>query len=141
MVTVNNITMRFGSQLLFEDISIKFDQGKRYGLIGANGACKSTFMKILAHQLEPTSGHVAVDSGLRVGVLRQNQYAFEEFTLKDAVLYGNKRLYDAQKEKEKLYEAEDFESDEVNNRLAELEIICAEEDPTYESEVQIEKIL
>ncbi len=71
----------------------------------------------------------------------QNQYAFEDFTLKDAVLYGNKRLYEAQKEKEKLYMEGNFEDDEVNNRLGELEIICAEEDPTYESEVRIEKLL
>jgi len=141
MVNVRNITMRFGAQLLFEDISITLDGGKRYGLIGANGAGKSTFMKILAHQLEPSSGHVSVDSGLRVGVLSQNQYAYEEFSLKDAVLYGNKRLFDAQKEKEKLYETGDFEDEKVNDRLAELEIICAEEDPTYESDVQIEKIL
>jgi len=141
MVNVRNITMRFGAQLLFEDISLTLDGGKRYGLIGANGAGKSTFMKILAHQLEPSSGHVSVDSGLRVGVLSQNQYAYEEFSLKDAVLYGNKRLFDAQKEKEKLYETGDFEDEKVNDRLAELEIVCAEEDPTYESDVQIEKIL
>lgn len=141
MVNINNITMRFGSQLLFEDISLKLDGGKRYGLIGANGAGKSTLMKILAGQLEATSGHIAVDSGLRVGVLGQNQYAFEEFSLKDAVLYGNKRLFDAHKEKEKLYETGDFEDDAVNERLAELEIMCAEEDPTYECDVQIEKIL
>jgi ATPase subunit of ABC transporter with duplicated ATPase domains len=141
MVNVRNITMRFGSQLLFEDISLTLDAGKRYGLIGANGAGKSTFMKILSHELEPTSGHVGVDDGLRVGTLSQNQYAYEEFTLKDAVLYGNKRLYDAQKEKEYLYENGDFSDDKVNERLAELEIICAEEDPTYESDVHIEKIL
>jgi len=133
--------MRFGSQLLFEDISLTLDSGKRYGLIGANGAGKSTFMKILSHELEPTSGHVGVDDGLRVGTLSQNQYAYEEFTLKDTVLYGNRRLFDAQKEKEHLYETGDFSDDKVNERLAELEIVCAEEDPTYESDVQIEKIL
>jgi ATPase subunit of ABC transporter with duplicated ATPase domains len=133
--------MRFGSQLLFEDISLTLDSGKRYGLIGANGAGKSTFMKILSHELEPTSGHVSFDDGLRVGTLSQNQYAYEEFTLKDAVLYGNKRLFEAQKEKERLYETGDFSDDAVNERLAELEIVCAEEDPTYESDVQIEKIL
>ncbi|NLC28391.1 MAG: ATP-binding cassette domain-containing protein [Campylobacteraceae bacterium] len=141
MVNVRNVTMRFGSQLLFEDISITLDEGKRYGLIGANGAGKSTFMKILSGELEPTSGHVGVDSGLRVGTLSQNQYAYEEYTLKDAVLYGNKRLFDAQKEKEHLYETGDFDDDKVNERLAELEIICAEEDPTYESDIHIEKIL
>ena len=141
MVQANNITMRFGPQILFEDISLKLDSGKRYGLIGANGAGKSTFLKILSKELEPSSGNISYDSGLKVGVLGQNQYAFEDFSIKDAVLYGNKRLHDAVKEKEKLYETGDFSDDKVNERLAELEIICAEEDPTYEYEVLIEKIL
>ena len=141
MLEANNITMRFSSQLLFEDISLKLDIGKRYGLIGANGAGKSTFMKILSGELEQTSGNIAVQSGLKVGTLGQNQYAYEEFTLKDAVMYGNKRLYDAVKEKEDLYVNGDFEDDKVNDRLAVLEIICAEEDPTYEVDVHIEKIL
>ncbi|DAB34755.1 MAG TPA: ABC transporter ATP-binding protein [Sulfurospirillum sp. UBA12182] len=141
MVEVNNLTMRFASQLLFEDINLKLDAGKRYGLIGANGAGKSTFMKILAGIIEPTSGNVSVQNGLKVGVLGQNQFAFENFTLKDAVMIGNKRLYDAIKEKEDLYINGDFEDEKVNDRLAELEIICAEEDPTYEVDVNIEKIL
>ncbi len=141
MVDINSVTMRFGSQVLFEDINLKLDNGKRYGLIGANGAGKSTFMKILSREIEPTSGNVSVKSGLKVGVLGQNQFAYEDFTLKDAVLFGNKRLYDAIKEKEKLYESGDFENEKVNERLAELEIISAEEDPTYECDVQIEKIL
>ncbi|MDR1976446.1 MAG: ATP-binding cassette domain-containing protein [Campylobacteraceae bacterium] len=141
MVQINNITMRFAGQILFEDISLKLDGGKRYGLIGANGAGKSTFLKILSGELEPSSGNVAINSALKVGVLGQNQFAFEDFSIKDAVLYGNKRLYDAVKEKEKLYESGDFEDESVNNRLAELEIICAEEDPSYEYEVTIEKIL
>ena len=141
MVEVNNLTMRFSSKVLFEDINLKLDRGKRYGLIGANGAGKSTFLKILAGEIEPTSGNVSIENGLKVGVLSQNQYAFEDFTLRDAVLYGNKRLYDAIKEKEKLYESGDFEDDKINERLSELEIICAEEDPTYEVDVNIEKIL
>ncbi|MDR3178152.1 MAG: ATP-binding cassette domain-containing protein [Campylobacteraceae bacterium] len=141
MVQINSITMRFGGQVLFEDINLKLDSGKRYGLIGANGAGKSTFLKILSGEIEPSSGNVAINNALKVGVLGQNQYAFEDFTIKDAVLYGNKRLYDAVKEKEKLYESGDFEDENVNNRLAELEIICAEEDPNYEYEVAIEKIL
>ena len=122
-------------------ISITFDRGKRYGLIGANGAGKSTFLKILSGEIEATDGEVQIEPGAKMGVLGQDQYAFEDFNLKDAVLYGNKKLYDAQKEKEKLYMEGDFESDEVNNRLAELEMICADEDPTYESEVKIEKLL
>jgi len=141
MVKVNNLTMRFSSQLLFEDINLKLDARKRYGLIGANGAGKSTFMKILSGEIEPTSGNVSIQNGLKVGVLSQNQYAYEDFTLKDAVMIGNKRLYEAIKEKEELYMSGDFEDEKVNNRLSELEMICAEEDPTYEVDVTIEKIL
>ncbi len=141
MLSCHHLTQRYGKRVLFEKIDLTLDKGKRYGLIGANGAGKSTFMKILAVEIEPTEGEVRVQPGLRVGVLGQNQYAFEDFTLKDAVLYGNKRLYDAQKEKEKLYMEGDFEDEAVNARLAELEIVCAEEDPTYESDVHIEKLL
>ncbi len=141
MVEVNNLTMRYGSRVLFENINLKLDVGKRYGLIGANGAGKSTFMKILSKELQPTSGNVSVQNGLRVGTLSQNQFAFEDFTLKDAVMYGNKRLYDAIKEKEELYINGDFEDEKVNDRLAQLEIICTEEDPTYEVDVNIEKTL
>ncbi len=141
MLSTVGLTQRYGKRVLFEKVSHSFDRGKRYGLIGANGAGKSTFLKILAGEIEPTEGEVQIQPGSKMGVLGQNQYAFEDFSLKDAVLYGNKRLYDAQKEKEKLYMEGDFEDDAVNNRLAELEIICAEEDPTYESEVFIEKLL
>ncbi|MDR2790785.1 MAG: ATP-binding cassette domain-containing protein [Campylobacteraceae bacterium] len=141
MIQVNGVTMRFAGQVLFEDISLKLESGHRYGLIGANGAGKSTFLKILSGEIEPSFGNIAINNTLRVGVLGQNQFAFEDFSIKDAVLYGNKRLYDAIKEKEKLYESGDFEDESVNNRLAELEIICAEEDPNYEYETAIEKIL
>lgn len=141
MLTTVNLTQRYGKRVLFDKINITLDVGKRYGLIGANGAGKSTFIKILSGEIEPTDGEVQLQPGLKLGVLGQNQYAFEDYTLKDAVLYGNKKLFDAQKEKEKLYMEGDFESDEVNNRLAELEMICVEEDPTYESEVHIEKLL
>ncbi|MDR1460832.1 MAG: ATP-binding cassette domain-containing protein [Campylobacteraceae bacterium] len=141
MIQVNNITMRFGGQILFEDVNLKLDSAKRYGLIGANGAGKSTFLKILSGEIESNSGNVSINSALKVGILEQNQFAYEDFSIKDAVLYGNKKLYNAIKEKEKLYENGDFSSESVNNRLADLEIICAEEDPTYEYEVMIEKIL
>ncbi len=141
MLKAINITQQYGKRVLFDKINLTLDQGKRYGLIGANGAGKSTFLKILSGEIEPTSGEVVLRGGLKMGVLSQNQYAFEDFTLKDAVLYGNKRLYDAQKEKEKLYMEGNFDDEAVNNRLAELEIICAEEDPTYESDVHIEKLL
>lgn len=140
MVDIQGLTMRFANQLLFEEINLKLDRGNRYGLIGANGAGKSTFLKILSGEVEPSSGNVAIDSGFRVGVLGQDQFAFENFSLKDTVLYGNKRLYDAVKEKEKLYMSAEF-TDEINDRLAELELISAEEDPTYEYETRIERIL
>ncbi len=141
MLSTVNIVQRYGKRVLFDKISITLDGGKRYGLIGANGAGKSTFLKILAGELEQTDGTVQIQPGLKMGVLGQNHYAFEDFTLADAVLYGNKKLYDAQKEKEELYMTGDFEDDKVNDRLGELEMICADEDPTYESDVKIEKLL
>ncbi len=141
MVTVQNLTMRFGSRVLFQDINLKLDRHKRYGLIGANGAGKTTFLKILSGEINEYEGEVIIPKQYRVGVLGQNQFAFEDFTILDAVLYGNKRLYDAIKEKENLYATGDFEDDAVNNRLAELETICVEEDPTYEYDIKIAKIL
>jgi len=141
MVTVNNLIMRFGNRVLFQDINLKLDRHKRYGLIGANGAGKTTFLKILSGQINEYEGEVVIPKANKVGVLGQNQFAFENYTIMDAVLYGNKRLYDAIKEKEELYATGDFEDDAVNNRLADLEVICVEEDPTYEYDVNISKIL
>ena len=141
MLSAVKISQIYGKRVLFDKVSHTFDAGKRYGLIGANGAGKTTLLKILSGLIEQTDGEVQIQPGLKLGVLGQNQYAFEDFTLADAVLYGNKRLFDANKEKEKLYMEGDFEDDAVNNRLAELEIICAEEDPTYECDVHIEKLL
>ena len=100
MLQAINVSMRYATKTLFENINIKLDSGKRYGLIGANGAGKSTFLKILSGEIEASSGDIVLNSGLRLGVLSQNQYAFEDLSLKDAVLIGNKRLYDAVKEKE-----------------------------------------
>lgn len=140
MLEVKSLTQRFGKQLLFENVNLSLDVGHRYGLIGANGAGKSTFLKILSGEIEASSGEIQIDAGLKTGVLSQNQFAFEEYSIKDAVLLGNKRLFDAVKEKEKLYMSEEF-TDEINERLSQLEIISAEEDPTYEYEVRIEKIL
>ena len=140
MIEIKDLVMRFGKQLLFENVNLTLLKGHRYGLIGANGAGKSTLLKILSGEVEHSSGEILVENGRKIGVLGQNQFAFEEFLVKDAVLYGNKRLYDAVKEKEKLYESHEF-TDEINDRLAELEIICAEEDPNYEYETRIEKIL
>jgi ATPase subunit of ABC transporter with duplicated ATPase domains len=139
MVKVVNLKKMYGSRVLFQDINLSLDAGKRYGLIGANGAGKTTFLKMLSGTEEITDGEVQIQSGKKVGVLGQNQFAFEDYTLADAVLAGNKRLFDAIKEKEKLY-MEEY-TDEVGERLGELEIICCEEDPTYEYDVKITKIL
>ncbi len=141
MVTVQNLTMRYGNRVLFQDINLKLDRNKRYGLIGANGAGKTTFLKILSGQINEYEGEIIIPKANKVGVLGQNQFAFESYTIADAVLYGNKRLYDAIKEKEELYMSGDFEDEATNNRLAELETICVEEDPTYEYDVNIGKIL
>lgn len=140
MLEINNLVMKIPGKILFENVNLKLNRLNRYGLIGANGAGKSTFLKILSGEIEPTSGEISLESGLKIGVLRQDQFAFENFTIKDAVLFGNKRLFDAIKEKEKLYESAEF-TDEINERLSELEIISAEEDPAYEYETRIEKIL
>jgi len=141
MLQTVDLTKRFGGRVLFENVNIKLDAGKRYGLIGANGAGKSTFLKIVAGEEEATSGEIVVGSGLKIGVLGQNQYAFEDFSIADAVLYGNRRLYDAIKEKERLYAEGNFDDESVNERLGELEMVCVEEDPMYEYDVRIKKIL
>lgn len=141
MLQTINLTMRYATKKLFENVNITLDAHKRYGLIGANGAGKSTFLKILSGALESSSGEVIISPNARLGVLGQDQYAFENLSLKDAVLLGNKRLYDAIKRKEYLYENGDLSDEKVNNELGDLEMICAEEDPMYECEVMIERIL
>lgn len=141
MLQTINLTMRYPTKKLFENVNIKLDAHKRYGLIGANGAGKSTFLKILSGALEASSGEVIIEKGLKLGVLGQDQYAFEDLSLKDAVLIGNKRLYDAIKRKAYLYENGDLNDEKTNAELGELEMIYAEEDPMYECDVEIEKIL
>jgi len=120
MITVNNLTFQFGGQLIFKDVDLKFTQGNCYGIIGANGAGKSTFLRILCGELEPTKGEVSIPDTVRLSVLRQNHFAYEEFTVLDTVIMGNKRLYDVMKEKDELYSKEDF-SDEDGIRASELE--------------------
>jgi ATPase subunit of ABC transporter with duplicated ATPase domains len=139
MVQIIGLKKAFGARVLFQDINLKLDAGKRYGLIGANGAGKTTFLKMLSGEEDITEGEVQFAGGKKVGVLSQNQFAYEEYTIFDTVLMGNKRLYDAIKEKERLY-MEEY-TDEIGERLGELEIICCEEDPTYEYDVKITKIL
>ena len=127
MITTENVTVKFGSEPLFENVNIKFSPGNCYGLIGANGAGKSTFLKVLSGELEPTSGEVHVKKGQRISVLKQNHFEFDEFTVMDTVIMGNKHLYEVMKEKDALYAKPDF-SDEDGLRVAELETEFAELD-------------
>lgn len=127
MISANNITLRIGKKALFEDVNIKFTEGNCYGLIGANGAGKSTFLKILSGQLEPTSGDVVITPGQRLSFLQQDHFKYDDFTVLDTVIMGNKRLYDIMKEKDAIYAKEDF-SDEDGIRASELEAEFAEMD-------------
>jgi ATPase subunit of ABC transporter with duplicated ATPase domains len=120
MLTVSNLSLQFGKRVLFEDVNLKFVPGNVYGLIGANGAGKTTFVKILSGELDPTSGRVSLDPGERMSVLNQNQNAFDEYTVLDTVLRGNERLYEVMLEKDAIYLKPDF-SEEDGNRAAELE--------------------
>ena len=120
MISANNISLRVGKKALFEDVNIKFTEGNCYGLIGANGAGKSTFLKILSGQLEPTSGEVAITLGQRLSFLQQDHFKYDEYTVLDTVIMGNARLYQIMKEKEAIYMKEDF-TDEDGIKAAELE--------------------
>ena len=120
MITVSNVAFQFGGQILFKDVDLKFTPGNCYGIIGANGAGKSTFLRILCGELEPTKGNVYIPETVRMSVLKQNHFAFEEFSVLDTVIMGNKRLYDIMKEKDELYAKPDF-SDEDGIRASELE--------------------
>ena len=120
MISANNVTLRIGKKALFEDVNIKFTEGNCYGLIGANGAGKSTFLKILSVQLETTKGDVSITPGQRLSVLEQDHFKYDEFPVLDTVIMGNQRLYDIMKEKEAIYAKEDF-TDEDGIRASELE--------------------
>ncbi|HJB89797.1 MAG TPA: ATP-binding cassette domain-containing protein [Candidatus Blautia excrementigallinarum] len=120
MISANNITLRVGKKALFEDVNIKFTEGNCYGLIGANGAGKSTFLKILSGQLEPTKGEVAITPGQRLSFLQQDHFKYDAYPVLDTVIMGNARLYEIMKEKEVIYAKEDF-TDEDGIRASELE--------------------
>ena len=120
MISTSNISLRFGKKALFEDVNIKFVPGHCYGLIGANGAGKSTFLKILTGEIEPTSGEVIITPGERLSFLKQDHFQYDEYTVLDTVIMGNQRLYDIMKEKEAIYMKEDF-TDEDGIRASELE--------------------
>ena len=120
MISANNVTYRVGKKALFEDVNIKFTEGNCYGLIGANGAGKSTFLKILSGKLETTKGDIAITPGQRLSVLEQDHFKYDEYPVMDVVIMGNARLYEIMKEKDVIYAKEDF-TDEDGIRASELE--------------------
>lgn len=120
MISANGVTLRIGKKALFEDVNIKFTEGNCYGLIGANGAGKSTFLKILSGQIESTSGDIVITPGQRLSFLEQDHFKYDDFTVLDTMIMGNQRLYDIMKEKDAIYMKEDF-SDEDGIKAAELE--------------------
>ncbi len=127
MITTEKLTVRFGSQTLFENVNIKFTPGNCYGLIGANGSGKSTLLKVIAGDIEPTSGEVHISKGQRIAVLKQNHFEFDNFKVIDTVIMGHKRLYDVMKERDELYSKPDF-NDEDGIKVAHLETEFAELD-------------
>lgn len=139
MLTTANITMQFGDKPLFENISIKFGNGNRYGLIGANGCGKSTFMKILSGELEPSAGSVSTDPNERMAKLGQDQFAFEEFTVVDTVIMGHKELWKVKEERDRIYALPEM-TDEDGMRVGDLETEFAEMDG-YSAEARAGELL
>ncbi|WP_298444018.1 ABC-F family ATPase [uncultured Ferrimonas sp.] len=139
MISSANITMQFGAKPLFENISVKFGGGNRYGLIGANGCGKSTFMKILSNELEPTAGNVSVEPNTRVAKLGQDQWAFEEFSVIDTVIMGHKELWEIKAERDRIYSLPEM-SEEEGMKVADLEVQFAEMDG-YSAEARAGELL
>lgn len=127
MIAVNNLSLQYGKRVLFDEVNVKFTQGNCYGVIGANGAGKSTFLKILSGDIESTTGNIEITPGERMAVLKQNHFEFDEFTVIDTVIMGHKRLYEVMKEKDAIYAKAEF-SDEDGIRVGELEAEFAEMD-------------
>ena len=139
MISVSNVSLSFGGQMLFKDVDLKFTNGNCYGIIGANGAGKSTFLKILCGELEPTTGEVSIKKDTRMSVLKQDHFAFDEYNVLDTVIMGNQRLYDIMQEKDALYAKEDF-SEADGDRAAELEGEFAELNG-WEAEADASKLI
>ena len=139
MIDVVNVSLNFSGQPLFKDVDLKFTPGNCYGIIGANGAGKSTFLRILSVDLEPTTGHVSVKPGIRMSVLKQDHFAYDAYTVLDTVIMGNARLYEVMQEKDAIYMKEDF-SDEDGIKAAELEAEFAEMDG-WEAESDVSRLL
>ena len=127
MLSVNNVTVRFGKRVLFEDVNIRFGKGNCYGIIGANGAGKSTFLKVLSGKLEPSKGEVTKEKTERISVLQQDHFAFENYSIIDTVIMGNQELYSIMKAKDEIYAKPDF-SEEDGMKAAKLEERFAELD-------------
>jgi ATPase subunit of ABC transporter with duplicated ATPase domains len=125
MISVTNVSLQYGKRVLFDDVNVNFTPGSCYGIIGANGAGKSTFMKILSGEIEPTKGRVSILPGMRMSVLKQNHFEYNEFTVLDTVLMGNKRLFQLMKEKDAIYAKADFSEDD-GVKASELEAEFAE---------------
>ena len=134
MLTVTGVAVRFGKRSLYENVNIKFNKGCCYGIIGANGAGKSTFLKVLSGELEPSKGDVSKEKTERISILEQNHFAYEEYTVIDTVIMGNKELYDIRVEKDKIYSKPDFNEEDgmkaakLEERFAELDGWNAESD-------------
>ena len=139
MIDVVNVSLNFSGQPLFKDVDLKFTPGNCYGIIGANGAGKSTFLRILSGDLDPTTGHVSVKPGVRMSVLKQDHFAYDTYTVLDTVIMGNARLYAVMQEKDAIYMKEDF-SDEDGIKAAELEAEFAEMDG-WEAESDVSRLL
>ena len=139
MITVNDVSLNFSGQTLFKHVDLKFTPGNCYGIIGANGAGKTTFLRILSGDLEPTTGEVVISKDQRMSVLKQDHFQYDQYTVLDTVIMGNQRLYDIMKEKDALYEKEDF-SEEDGLRASELETEFAELDG-WEAESDASKLL
>ena len=139
MISTQNVSLRYGDRALFENVTVKFTDGNCYGVIGANGAGKSTFLKILAGEIEPNKGEVILEPNKRLSVLKQDHFAYDDKGVVETVIMGNKRLYEIMREKEKLYVKPDF-NDEDGIRLGELEGEFAEMDG-WNAEVDAEILL
>ena len=139
MIDVVNVSLNFSGQPLFKDVDLKFTPGNCYGIIGANGAGKSTFLRILSGELEPTTGHVSIKPGVRMSVLKQDHFEYDEYTVLDTVIMGNPRLYSVMKEKDEIYMKEEF-TDEDGIKAAELEAEFAEMDG-WEAESDVSRLI